>query len=138
MSINISKLRKEGEPLKLLIAGSRDLTVDIEDIRHYIYKFLQKDCLPASKYFEIVAGEARGIDTCAKEFARRYRLKYHSFPANWDLYGKSAGYKRNTQMGEFAHELLLIWDGKSKGSANMKTIMHKLHKPIHEVIIEKT
>lgn len=137
MSINISKLRKEGEPLKLLIAGSRDLITTDKLLIEYIFRFYKKELHPAAKWLEIVQGEARGIDSCARDFARRYRLTGHSFPANWDLYGKSAGYKRNAQMGAFAHELLLIWDGKSRGSASMKAIMQKLHKPIHEVIITK-
>ena len=49
--------------------------------------------------------------------------------------GKAAGHVRNKKMAEYGDALLLIWDGKSKGSANMKKEMQKLNKPIYEVTL---
>jgi hypothetical protein len=40
-------------------------------------------------------------------------------------------------MAEYADALLLIWDGKSRGSLNMKQQMLKLEKPVYEVIVKK-
>ena len=57
------------------------------------------------------------------------------FLADWDSHGKAAGPIRNRQMAEYADELLLIWDGKSRGSASMRNEMLKLHKPVHEIIV---
>lgn len=48
----------------------------------------------------IIQGEARGADTLAKDWALRNKVMTLSFPANWKQYGKSAGYRRNTQMLE--------------------------------------
>jgi hypothetical protein len=48
----------------------------------------------------IIQGEARGADTLAKDWAIRNKVMTLSFPANWKQYGKSAGYRRNTQMLE--------------------------------------
>lgn len=40
-------------------------------------------------------------------------------PADWNKYGKSAGYKRNEQMAIYADACLAFWDGKSKGTKHM-------------------
>ena len=52
-------------------------------------------------------------------------------PANWDLYGKSAGFRRNIEMADYAIAdnsrgiLLAFWDGKSKGTKHMIDIANK-------------
>ena len=51
------------------------------------------------------------------------------FPAEWDL-GKHAGFLRNADMADYADAALVIWDGKSKGSADMLSQMHKRNKPV--------
>ena len=58
------------------------------------------------------------------------------FPPNRNTQGKAGGPRRNKSMALYADALLLVWDGKSPGSSNMRTNMHKLHKPIFEFIIE--
>ncbi len=58
------------------------------------------------------------------------------FPPDWEKHGKAAGPIRNKEMAEYADALLLIWDGKSRGSASMKKEMEKLEKPIYEVILK--
>ena len=42
------------------------------------------------------------------------------FLPDWDNFGKSAGLRRNDEMSSYADVLLLIWDGESRGSSNMK------------------
>ena len=41
------------------------------------------------------------------------------FPADWDKYGKAAGFIRNEQMAQNADALVVFWDGKSRGTKNM-------------------
>lgn len=57
------------------------------------------------------------------------------FPADWKKHGKAAGPIRNREMAEYADALLLIWNGESRGSANMKKEMKKLGKPVYEIIL---
>jgi hypothetical protein len=38
-------------------------------------------------------------------------------------------------MAEYADALLLIWDGSSRGSANMRQQMERRGKPVYEVIL---
>jgi hypothetical protein len=41
------------------------------------------------------------------------------FPADWDTFGKGAGFIRNTKMAEYSDALIAIWDGTSRGTAHM-------------------
>lgn len=41
------------------------------------------------------------------------------FPADWDRYGKAAGYLRNTEMAKNADALVAFWDGMSLGTRHM-------------------
>lgn len=99
---------------RVIIAGSRTF----ED-----YKLLKKtmdNLLSQIKdEIQIVCGKARGADTLGEEYAkeRGYQIAY--FPADWDKFGKSAGYKRNVQMAENADALVAFWDGQSRGTKHM-------------------
>lgn len=115
--------------MKLIIAGSRTVFANIIEITSLLEHF---KLIPT----EIISGTARGIDMCGEDFAKYSKLPCKRFPADWDQFGKSAGYRRNIQMGEYADALLLIWDGKSKGSFNMKQIMNQLGKPFYEVVVK--
>ena len=46
-------------------------------------------------------------------------LPCDKYKPDWDKYGKSAGYIRNTIMADNAEALLALWDGLSKGTKNM-------------------
>ena len=46
----------------------------------------------------VVHGDARGADTLAKDWALNNGKAVYAHPAQWDRYGKSAGYKRNVEM----------------------------------------
>ena len=48
-----------------------------------------------------------------------------SFPADWDKYGKAAGYKRNEEMARNADALIAFWDGKSRGTKHMIDLAKK-------------
>lgn len=113
--------------MKLIIAGSRTIKVSIEDIAQLI-------AIHEIKPTHIVSGRAKGIDQCGEAFAKAAGLPILMFPADWDRFGLSAGHRRNAEMGQVADALLLIWDGRSKGSAGMKAIMTSLGKPIFEAI----
>lgn len=117
--------------MKLIIAGSRNMYVPEEFLCYLIYNVLNIN--PK----EIVSGVAQGIDTCGEDFAAWNNTKLKQFPANWNEHGKAAGPIRNQQMAEYADALLLIWDGESKGSADMLARMKVLNKPIYEIIIKK-
>lgn len=116
-----------GERVKLIIAGSRHLKPSTATISWELY---EKKLLPT----EIVSGGAKGVDYAGWLFAKEFKLPCAVYEPKWGEYGKAAGPKRNRLMAEYADALLLIWDGKSRGSKNMKEEMKKLNKPVYEVI----
>lgn len=69
---------------------------------------------------EIVSGGCRGVDRMGESLARAMGFPLKVFPADWNAHGKAAGPIRNRQMARYADALVLIWDGKSRGSASMK------------------
>ena len=99
--------------MKVIIAGGRNFND---------YNKLRESCdniLVNQKDVEIVSGTAAGADTLGERYAQEKGYEVKKFPAQWDLYGKSAGYKRNQQMAEYADGLIAFWDGKSKGTKHM-------------------
>jgi len=69
-------------------------------------------------------------DGLAEEWARENGIPIKRFPADWDKHGKAAGPIRNRAMAEYADALLAVWDGESKGTANMILEMHRMGKPV--------
>ena len=117
--------------MKLIIAGSRGLvSTFIIDSAIELLNILPREIE------EVVSGRARGIDVCGEDWAEGNDIPCSLFPADWDKYGKSAGYIRNKEMAEYGDELLAIWDGESKGTRNMIDIMKRLDKPVHIMKVE--
>lgn len=119
--------------MKLLIAGGRDLVIGVDGMLMFIGYFFNNNHIA-----EIVSGGATGIDSDGEAAADACLLPVRKFPADWNTHGKAAGPIRNKQMAEYADALLLIWNGESRGSANMKKEMLKLNKPVYEIIIKTT
>lgn len=107
---------------------------------------------------EIISGMAKGADTLAVRFANKYNLALKEFPADWNnlnvlpcrvitnsygSYNALAGHKRNRDMAVYASSddafevLVLFWDGKSKGSKNMKSQAVAFGLEIYENIINR-
>jgi len=113
--------------MKVIIAGTRSISVMPSDIESYLSEHL-------NSITEIVSGGAKGVDSSGEEFVKSKGIKIVRFLPDWNSYGKSAGPIRNRSMAKYGDLLLLIWDGSSKGSANMKAEMKKLGKPVIEII----
>lgn len=116
--------------MKLIIAGSRHIFIPVEELSEIIKEKIGD----FSQISQVVSGMAAGMDRSGTYFAIFYGIPVKPFPANWSKFGGSAGPRRNLDMAEYADALLLIWDGKSKGSANMKARMKGMGKPIFEII----
>lgn len=100
--------------MKVIIAGSRTLSNIM-----FVSMAIQDSKFDVT---EIVSGGARGIDLCGEFYAKSRNIPIKRFKAHWDKFGKSAGYKRNVQMANYADALIAIWDGKSKGTGHMINI----------------
>jgi len=73
----------------------------------------------------VVCGMAHGTDSLGEKYAKSKGYQVDYYPANWDLYGKRAGYIRNEQMAKNADALVAFWDGHSKGTKHMINLAHK-------------
>lgn len=122
--------------MKLIIAGSRVFNFDHDFIHEAIYAV--NNYQRGGPDLEIVSGGSKGIDLAARNYAEAWEIPYTEFSADWEANGRAAGPIRNRQMANHGDALLLIWDGESRGSHNMKSEMVKLGKPVYEIIIKKT
>lgn len=82
---------------------------------------------------ELLCGMARGADITAYGLFKETSNTIHEYPAEWDKYGKRAGYLRNTEMAKVADIGLAFWDGSSKGTKHMIDTMDRLGKTCYVV-----
>lgn len=116
--------------MKLVIAGSRDIDESIVLIT------IELHGLDPKSVTEVVSGTARGGDKGGELWAAKYGVPIRRFKADWDRYKKAAGPIRNEEMARYGDKALIIWDGKSRGSMNMKQQMEKLGKPCVVLTVE--
>ena len=104
----------------VMVCGSRTIT-DVKWVETQIVNYLKEVYADQEKRFGqgdmdfiIIQGLACGVDIIAKEWANKHNLGTWDFPAEWDKYGKSAGYRRNVDMVDRCDYCLILWDGQSK------------------------
>ena len=90
--------------MKPLIAGSR--SIQIFDFSAYI----------SEEVDTIISGGAIGVDTLAEQYADTHRLSKYIIRPDYKLYGRGAPLRRNAQMVDMADAVLVVWDGKSRGT----------------------
>lgn len=110
--------------MKLAIIGSRS------------FKDYNKLCIEVNKLREIeeittiVSGGANGADLLGKKYAQDCYLDYKEYPAEWDKYGKSAGFRRNVDIVNNSDIVLAFWDGKSRGTKHSIDLATKSGKKV--------
>lgn len=114
--------------MKVIVAGSREIN-DYDVVKAAIEQ-------SHFQITEVVCGEARGPDKLGKAWAIANHVSVKSMPADWEKFGRRAGYRRNEEMGDSADALIAVWDGVSKGTKHMIDYMEKLKKPIFIMKIE--
>lgn len=113
--------------MKTIIAGSRHINNPKILKRAISEANWRCDIVPTS----VVSGKASGVDTLGENWAKNNKLPVHEYPADWDKYGKKAGYIRNALMAKNAEALIALWDGKSAGTKNMIDEASKLGLKTH-------
>ena len=120
------------EEFKLIVAGGRDFN-DFKRLEHYLLTL----CTSAqtinglfNKNVSIVSGMAKGADALAVAFAAKHGVMLYEVPADWNKYGKRAGFIRNSDMASMADGLVAFWDGESRGTKHMIDTMREKNKPV--------
>lgn len=90
--------------MKLAVVGSRNIKIK------NIGQFLPLDVT------EIVCGGARGVDTCAAEYAKGNGIKLTVFLPEYEKYKRYAPLERNEKIIDYADSIIAFWDGKSRGT----------------------
>lgn len=104
---------------KVIIAGSRGFD-DYRNLEYFCDVVLMNE-----ENITIVSGTANGADKLGEKYTINRKYKIDKFPANWDKYGKSAGYIRNSDMADYSDILIAFWDNKSKGTKHMIDLANK-------------
>lgn len=112
--------------MKTIIAGSRDISW-----QEFVSQWNTLPDEVKGSLTEVVCGLARGPDTFGKSIADWLEIPVKGFKPDWDNQGKKAGILRNIEMGDYADQAIIVWDGKSKGTAHMISYMKKLNKPVY-------
>lgn len=107
--------------MKIAVVGSRNITVS--DLGIYI---------PRCK--EIVSGGAVGVDSSAAKYAEEKGIKLTVFTPQYQRYGRAAPIVRNKMIVDYADEVIVFWDGKSKGAQSVIKYAEKSGKACRVVI----
>lgn len=126
--------------MRVLVCGGRDFT-DKDLIYKTLYDFCDKHGLwyEPDEYgntfptIHIISGEARGVDRIATAFAVVNWTGYSGFPADWNKYGKAAGYIRNKQMLEEGKPDVVIAFPGGKGTEMMKKMAREAGVEVIEI-----
>lgn len=103
--------------MRVIICGTRRWT-DRAMIEERLYDLVMD--APRGEEITIVHGGARGADRIAHQEAQKAGLLVEEHPAEWERYGKAAGFIRNKEMAELGADLCIaFWDGRSSGTAHM-------------------
>lgn len=90
--------------MKAAVIGSRSIRIACLD------EYLPKDI------DEIVSGGAVGIDTLARDYAKRHGLRLKEFLPDYKTYGRGAPLRRNDEIIKYADVVYAFWDGESRGT----------------------
>jgi len=109
--------------MRVGVIGSRGLRVDN-----------LADYLPQETTM-IVSGGAKGIDSCAKEYALANNIPITEFLPEYEKYGKIAPLKRNIEIIQHSDFMLIIWDRKSRGTKHVIDNCNKLNVPSRVILM---
>ena len=114
--------------MKVIVAGSRtfdDRALAFAKLDRILANVKPDDCT-------IVSGGARGADRIGEAYARARGMRCEVMAADWTA-GRGAGYERNRRMAAVADGLVAVWDGESRGTADMIRLMQAAGKPVRVV-----
>ena len=99
--------------MRVIVAGSRGITSAT-----LVYSHLDR-ILGDRPEITVISGTARGVDQLGEQWGMDRGHDVERYPADWDRYGKSAGYRRNEVMAKNADALIAFWDRDSRGTKHM-------------------
>lgn len=121
------------KPNNLIIAGGRDFK-DYERLEKFVDEWIDRNGKPDN----IISGMANGADLLGLHYAENKGIPVIKKPANWEEYGKSAGFQRNLEMSYIADSCICFWNGVSKGTSHMIDIAKKNKLNLEVILYDET
>lgn len=114
--------------MKIAIVGSRNFN-DYDMFCEHLYSILFYNMMSSvDDITQIISGGARGADSLAERFAEENDIEIKVYPAEWDKYGKKAGYLRNELIVQAADVVIAFWNGVSRGTKHSIDLAKKYDK----------
>lgn len=104
--------------MKILVTGSRDWT-DARKVEFEIFRALYEAKCPYPEAVLMHGACPTGADALADTYARATGMHVVTFPAEWDRYGKRAGYLRNVAMVHDSPDICLAFIRNGSRGASM-------------------
>jgi hypothetical protein len=102
--------------LKILVTGSRDWT-DARSIELEMFRALYETKTTFGEAVLIHGACPTGADALADEYARATGMHIITRPADWERYGKRAGFLRNAELVDLGPDICLAFiRSKSRGA----------------------
>lgn len=128
-------LSKNQSKIKLAIVGSRDIN-DFRILDLYGFGALNMMGFNLCDVSHIVSGGAVGVDRLAEKAYRKYKDTLYKQPirlvvhkAEWETYGKQAGFLRNQIIVDDCDAAIVIWNGGSSGTRDTIEKLSLARKP---------
>lgn len=118
--------------MKVAIVGSRTVH-DFNLLEYYGLGAIETMGFRIEDITEIISGGAEGVDYLAKLLSGKLRITCTEFFAQWEKYGKLAGFKRNQLIVDDCDCAIVVWDGQSNGTRDTIAKLIDAKKP-HVVI----
>ena len=119
---------------KILITGSREWT-DRRTITTALNEILKT--IPAQDTV-VIQGGCRGADLLAKDIAKFLGMNVIEYPANWLLFGRYAGFRRNAEMVAQNPDVVLAFPiGESPGTRHCMKLARDAGIEVREFALEE-
>lgn len=120
------------EEFNVIVCGSREFT-NYNLLKETCDTFLS-DRVEKGYKIVIISGGARGADSLGEQYAKEKGYDLKVVPAQWDKYGKRAGYLRNNKMAEIGNACIaFLTDAECKRTKMMVRIARDKHLLVREV-----
>lgn len=118
----------------VIICGGREFS-DYTLLKTKCDTYLSKKMMDPDTEIIVCSGCATGADELGEKYANERGFSILKYPADWEKYGKSAGYRRNSKMAEIANACIAFYSsyGKNKGTKMMVDIARKKNLLVREV-----
>jgi len=103
--------------MRVIIGGSRSISEPfaLEDA-------IQQAGFPITS---VITGDSKGVDSLVAAWAKNQKIPITTMPVEWSKYGGRAEQIRNEQVVEIADACILIWDGFSQGTHQLREIVKR-------------